>query len=313
MHRGQNGGKPRRFRFQQSWQVEAFPPDADTELPQRRTILLGQLGQLFRDLFPPDIAEPLFQAKNQTADRTPVGAPRRPHQGLQIGCDPISQPRIENPFDPAARGSVQQLAPKNSKLRQKGRTAGQQAGEGLSLPLDESLIVEDQIAGGRLFEPEDPTIDLGVEGLHGRIGYRPAGQVAAGAVRGKAKAVHAPDIMPFDQNVSGPVDQGSQVFPVLQPFHQYCCPLIDEPLSEAVVQGVGELVLDFPRSALPGLRVIQPIGPVGNVGPDAHPADTAEQGLDIAIRSVDAADMTGHPVVGQLAIAIHEMGIDLTQ
>ena len=82
---------------------------------------------------------------------------------------------------------------------------------------------------------------------------------------------------------------------------------VDEALHQRLVQRVGKPVLEGPRPALPGLRIGEPVGAIGDIGQRAHPGEPRRQRVDVAVGPVESGELALHPVFGQPPVALGEM------
>ena len=82
----------------------------------------------------------------------------------------------------------------------------------------------------------------------------------------------------------------SAVFSRRRP-HQHAGAAVDEALGQALVQRVGELVLDRARDALPVLGIGEPIRAVGREGPGADVGDAVRERVDVAVGVVGLVDL----------------------
>ena len=64
---------------------------------------------------------------------------------------------------------------------------------------------------------------------------------------------------------------------------------VDEALHQRLVQRVGEPVLELAGAALPGRRVGEPVGAVGDIGERAHAGEAHRQRVDVAVGAVEGA------------------------
>ena len=71
----------------------------------------------------------------------------------------------------------------------------------------------------------------------------------------------------------------------------------------AFVQRVGQAVLDGARALLPMLRVVEPVGPVGDESPGADVGDAVRERIDIAVGAIGECDLLGEPVLGNALLA----------
>ena len=82
---------------------------------------------------------------------------------------------------------------------------------------------------------------------------------------------------------------------------------VDEALHQRLVQRVGEPVLEGPRPALPGWRIGEPVGAIGDIGQGAHPGEPRRQRVDVAVGPVESGELALHPVFGKPPIALGEV------
>ncbi len=82
---------------------------------------------------------------------------------------------------------------------------------------------------------------------------------------------------------------------------------IDEALHQGLVQRIGEPILKIPRPALPGLRIGQPVGAIGDIGQGPHPREPRREGVDVAVGPVQARELSLHPVFGHSPVALGEV------
>ena len=102
--------------------------------------------------------------------------------------------------------------------------------------------------------------------------------------------------MAFDDDVAGFVDFGLEHRVLAQPPHQHAGAAVDEALGQALVQGVGQLVLDAARDALPMLGIGEPVRTVGREGPGPDMGDAVDERIDVAIGAIRLRDLAGEPV-----------------
>ena len=116
--------------------------------------------------------------------------------------------------------------------------------------------------------------------------------------------------MALDKHLARFAKRRTERIGITHALHQGGGAAIDETLRQALVQGIGEPVLNLARALLPMARIGQPSGVVRNIGPGADMADARGQGIDIAIRAIEAGDPLGNPRFGNGARA-REVQINL--
>ncbi len=105
--------------------------------------------------------------------------------------------------------------------------------------------------------------------------------------------------MPLDRNRAIRLDRGHQFVAVAQAPGQHGGTAIDEPADQPCVQGIGQTVLDRPRPLPPVHGIVDPVLALGDVGPGAHVADPAGEGVDVAVGPIEPFDLACHPVLRQ--------------
>jgi hypothetical protein len=119
--------------------------------------------------------------------------------------------------------------------------------------------------------------------------------------------------MAFDPDLARLRDRGEEFARFRQMADQRRCPAIDEALGQPVVERVGELVLDGERPILPAGRIVEPAGPMRDVGPGADMGDPLDQRVDLAFGSIEPADLGGHPIPRQPLGRAGQMVPDLAE
>ena len=119
--------------------------------------------------------------------------------------------------------------------------------------------------------------------------------------------------MAFHQHLARAPDGGEELLLVLQTLDENGGAPVDEALGQALVQGIGQLVLDGARTLLPVAGVAQPIVAVGNEGPGSDVIDAGDQGVDVAVTAIQPRDLGTDPVLGQQAVLAHEHLVDSRQ
>ena len=113
--------------------------------------------------------------------------------------------------------------------------------------------------------------------------------------------------MALDHHLAGLADFRLQhrVFP--QPPHQHAGATVDEPLGETFVQGIGQLVLDGARDALPMLRIRKPVRTVCRERPGPDMRDPIGERIDVAVGAVRLRNLAGEPVGRDAAFSHQEI------
>ena len=224
-----------------------------------------------------------------------------------------AQPRGQAQAQALARAPVEELAGQRLDPGLQDAVAGGEPGHGHAAPGQPPVRLERE---GRVAVP--------LQARHARrdlAGQRPArgGQerfrvlALDRAVEAETEALQAADELALDHDLAVRLDRGEQVVPGAQAAHQGRRPAVDETLGQALVQGVGQLVLDGARALLPMPGVVQPIAAVGDVGPGADVGDARGERVDVAVAAVDPIDLARHPVLGQALLAGGQEAVDAAQ
>ena len=72
------------------------------------------------------------------------------------------------------------------------------------------------------------------------------------------------------------------------------------------MQGIGKLVLDRARDALPMHGIVEPVGAVRGESPGANLCDAVREGIDVTISPIGVAELPGDPVVRYSTLAHQE-------
>ena len=92
--------------------------------------------------------------------------------------------------------------------------------------------------------------------------------------------------------------------PLAQAAQQGAGAPVDEALHQRLMQRVGQPILERPRAALPGLRIGEPVGAIGDIGERAHPGEARRQRVDVAVDPVETGELALHPILRQPPVAL---------
>ena len=112
----------------------------------------------------------------------------------------------------------------------------------------------------------------------------------------KREAVETADHVALDDHFATFLNFSFQCGVLSQPLHQHAGAAIHEALGEALMQGIGKLVLDGARFGLPMFRIGKPVRAVRHKRPGPHMRDPVRQRIDVAVGSVGLRDLAGEPV-----------------
>src|SRR5579885_1055763 len=116
--------------------------------------------------------------------------------------------------------------------------------------------------------------------------------LSAGArIGNEAEAVEAADELPFDEDLARAADGGEELAVAGEVPRQHRRAAVDEALRQAVVERVGEAVLDGARPLLPARGIGEPVAAMGDVGPGADMGDARRQRVEIAVAAVEPLDL----------------------
>ena len=102
-----------------------------------------------------------------------------------------------------------------------------------------------------------------------------------------------------------------QFFLLGQALHQHTGAAVDKTLSQALMQGIRQLVLYLSRVGLPIERCFQPIGTVSDEGPGADVADAVRQGIKVAMGVLAELQLAHKPVLVDDTLAGLQEVVDL--
>ncbi len=142
--------------------------------------------------------------------------------------------------------------------------------------------------------------------LRGSMARGLAVNAVARRIRRELEAVQAADIMVLDQNLTVGADLGHHLLLIAQAPHEYAGAPVDKTLCQAVMKGVGQGVLYRTGAVLPMLRVVEPLGAMGHVGPGADLGEPVRQRVEVAVGAVGLCDLVGKPIFGNLALVAHD-------
>ena len=151
--------------------------------------------------------------------------------------------------------------------------------------------------------------------LAGERGFRGGGELPVLGAHGpdvgtEGEALDVPDGMPFDDDFVAFLDAHRQIAFLPQFAQQQRGPAVDKTLRQPFVQRIRQPVLDIPRHRRPMRRILEPVAPVGDIGPDADTGDARRQAIDIALDIVKPADLAGQPVGLDHTAGRHQLAID---
>src|SRR6185503_17787237 len=106
--------------------------------------------------------------------------------------------------------------------------------------------------------------------------------VAVGAGQGETEALDGADVVTLETDLAVVVDFGCGHRSVSQVTHQHTGAPVHKSLSEPLVQGVAQPVLDVTGLFAPMRRVFKPVFPVGDIGPGPDLADPVAERVDVA-------------------------------
>ena len=130
-------------------------------------------------------------------------------------------------------------------------------------------------------------------------------------VRREAKAVEPADELALDDDVAAAGHRTGQLGAALERLDQHGRAPVDEPLGQAIVERVRQLIFDGACPFLPVARIGEPVRPVRDVGPGADVRDPRHQRIDVAFDPVQAGDHVGDPVGIQTPARSPELAVDL--
>ncbi len=151
----------------------------------------------------------------------------------------------------------------------------------------------------------EPAGDLGGDRPFDRAAERPVFQRRGAALGLEMHARKPADDMALDRHRAVGADAAEDRTGVLvQGSEQRARAPVDEALHQRLVQRVGKPVLEIAGAALPGGRIGEPVGAVGDIGerPDAREAH--RKGVDVAVGAVEGRELALHPVLGDSPVAL---------
>ncbi len=188
--------------------------------------------------------------------------------------------------------------------------ARSKAGDRIPLPPQTAMVGKFDGRVRRADELGRPGPDHGAQGLGRRRTQRLAVEAAGAGIGHELEALELADIVPLDRHLAFRRDLGYEIILELKAAHQMAGALVDEALGQALMEGIGELVLDRARPFLPMVGIVEPLGPVGHEGPGAHMGDPHGQSVDIPFRAVQPVQMPGQPIRRQTIVVIQQVLVD---
>ena len=240
--------------------------EAHAVFAQRRARRLVEALDLFRHLLALQHAERFDQLEGDAARHAGDvfgGGQReqRRQQFLDMGLEPEVEPGLHQ----FARRTGQMFVGENAHARPQGVVAGGQLADQFAGPAQRAVIGQHDLLVRRLRQFGGARLDLaGQHFLRGgveRLGF------GAGRGRGvgrKHEAVEPANHMAFDRYFTGFSDFSFKHRVLSQPPHQHAGAAVHEAFGQALVQRIGQFVLDRAGDTLPVLRVGEPIRAVGN-------------------------------------------------
>ncbi len=250
-----------------------------------------------------DDADALADAVHRAAE-APVGgrAVQGGEQRRQVLADLFVQVTLKPGAEAFALGAVEELAADDFDPGTEGGAAGADAGDRLAVPGDGVVGGEGEGVVRRGFRGSDAAGDFLAQraagGAHDQLAFLAGG----GGVGEEGEAGDEADLVAFDHDLAAAGDGGEEILAVVgfQPAHQVGGAAVDEAGGEAFVQGVGEQVLDLAGTGLQVGGVADPVGPGGDVGPDADAGEALHQGVEVAVGRARAAMLPAIQSVGRV-------------
>ena len=230
------------------------------------------------------------ETSSDTAKRQGGSGKQRRHPALDLAADERREPLA----DFFAGITFDEIPGERLGPRGQHPLAGDEAADGSAAPAQHTGGVDRK--GG-----------VGIGGEKLRAGGHLAAQHAVGGdgqhphldpvdrIGDKAQTVEPADIGALDANLTRSRHRRDQFVVGSEPAHQKGGAAVNKALGDAVVQRVGEPVLDTASALLPSRRPFDPVAAMGDVGPGAGVGDAHHQGVDVAIDAVEIGHLPGDP------------------
>ena len=274
-------------------------PEPDAVLAQRRARRLIEPFDLVRNLLALEHAERFGKLKRYSARHAGhlIGS-GEPEQRLQHPFDVRLEPKIEPPLHSIARRTSKMLVGDDAHARLEQFLAGDQLADGLPEPAQHTVGGEHELPVRGVRQPGCARVDLAGERFLRGAGERPRLRACGRGIRRENEFIEPADGVTLDHDFAALPDLGLENRILAQSTHQHAGAAVDEPLGEALMQRVRQLVLDRAGNALPVLGIGEPVGAVGGEGPSPDVGNAVRERVDVAVDAVRLLDLAGKPVNG---------------
>ena len=225
------------------------PPEGHTQARERLAVRAGEGGHRLGDVAATDGTQRLGQDEDETADDSRGRGLAEREEGPELVTDDDLDPAGEATADALAERGIEQLRRQHLHLGRQGGVAGGEAGHRLPAPL--------RLSAGADPERLVPVVLQGRHALAHELAERAVGRgqespraVSRRGVGHEPEALQHPRSQPLDEHLAVRGHAGHELRRVVPGDHRPRA--VDELLSEALVQRVGQTVLDLPGPRLPG-------------------------------------------------------------
>jgi hypothetical protein len=241
------------------------------------------------------------QATKPSLLRAPLD---RDPQGCQVNVQPVVQEALQPDAQPLALGAIEELAVRHLDLRPQGADASFEPCDRYAIPCYRLVIgqgessVRRSLCQGhatRHFLTQCPPRCAQDQLLLVTFCFRVGEEV---------EATDAPDRVALHHDLAATGYRREQLLLLasFQPAHQVRGAPVDEAAGQPIMQRIREQVFDLAGTTLPVRAVLHPVGPRGDVRPDADTGQPLHQRVDIAIGPRQRTDLPGQPVSRQVLV-----------